>query len=74
MHHKTELRKGLATVAVDGPAAPGDRDQQRHRQARRHPAHPRRRPAIAYLRFDRADGDMRAGAATLRRVGDDRQP
>lgn len=72
MKHKTELRKGLALVTVEGDTAQGSEitadgkavgtlftragDQ-----------------AIAYLRFDRADGPMQAGAAMVRflRHGDD---
>lgn len=66
MRHKTELRKGLARVQVDGSAPVGT------------PITTDDKPAgtlftqangggIAYLRFDRAKGEMQAGDATLRR-------
>ncbi|KAB2540561.1 aminomethyltransferase [Salipiger aestuarii] len=65
MKHKTELRKGLATVAVDGTAPIGT------------PILSGDRPAgvlytqsggrgIAYLRFDRATGALTAADARLR--------
>lgn len=64
MKHKTELRKGLATVAITGAAAPGT------------PITADGKPvgtlytsagdrAIAHLRFDRATGPMEAGEAKL---------
>ena len=67
MKHKTTLRKGLARVKLAGAAQPGD------------PITADGKPvgqlhtisgieAIAYLRFDRADGEMQAGAATLTRL------
>ncbi len=62
MKHKTELRKGLARVAVDGSAPVGTqitRDGKTvgtlYTQAGGH--------AIAYLRFDRAGDGMMAGDA-----------
>ncbi|MCE8521258.1 folate-binding protein YgfZ [Ruegeria pomeroyi] len=65
MKHKTELRKGLARVAIDGPAEPGTEITADgkpvgtlHTRAGDH--------AIAYLRFDRASGEMQAGEAHLR--------
>ena len=68
MKHKTELRKGLVTVAVTGSAPPGT------------PVTADGKPAgtlytqsggrgIAYLRFDRAEAEMQAGAARLHRIG-----
>ena len=67
MKHKTELRKGLARVRIDGSAAPGDEITAGgkpagvlHSVAGDH--------GIAYLRFDRADGEMHAGAARLTRA------
>ena len=67
MKHKTELRKGLAKVAVEGSApvgtdiTVGDKPSgtlftQAGGQG------------LAYLRFDRAGEDMRAGDATVRLV------
>ncbi|QYX56757.1 folate-binding protein [Roseovarius sp. SCSIO 43702] len=65
MKHKTELRKGLATVEIEGEApvgtaiTAGDKPTGTlYTQAGSQ--------AIAYLRFDRAKGDMTAGDATLR--------
>jgi folate-binding protein YgfZ len=65
MKHKTELRKGLAQVHVAGEASPGSEITAGDKTAgtlltRSGDA------AIAYLRFDRAQGDMRAGEATVR--------
>ncbi len=67
MKHKTELRKGLARVVLDGAAHPGDEITADgkpvgvlHTVSGDH--------AIAYLRFDRATGDMTAGSASLRRA------
>ena len=65
MKHKTELRKGLATVAVDGAATPGTEIFANGKpvgalftQASGQ--------GIAYLRFDRASGHMQAGDAIVR--------
>ncbi len=68
MKHKTSLRKGLASVRVEGHAPQGTE------------IHACGRPAgvlftqsggrgIAYLRFDRAVGDMKAGDAVVRHEG-----
>ena len=63
MKHKTELKKGLATVTVNGPADPGTEITANGKPAgtlfTRSGNH-----AIAYLRFDRTD-QMRAGQATI---------
>ncbi|MEC7764322.1 MAG: folate-binding protein [Pseudomonadota bacterium] len=65
MKHKTELRKGYVTVTFDGPADPGTESVT----AEGKPAgklHTRAGDrAIAYLRFDRAEGPMTAGDATV---------
>jgi hypothetical protein len=66
MKHKTELRKGFATVEVAGAApvgtpietADGKEAGTLYTQAGGH--------GIAYLRFDRADAPMAAGGATVR--------
>ena len=65
MKHKTELRKGFRTVEIEGAAplgteitAEGKPVGTLHTQAGSQ--------AIAYLRFDRARGDMQAGDAILR--------
>lgn len=67
MKHKTDLKKGLARVSVDGPAAPGDEITANGKPAG--VLHTRSGgEAIAYLRFDRANGDMAAGASVIRRI------
>lgn len=67
MRHKTELRKGLARVAVSGDAAPGAEITADGKSAG--VLHTRAGDeAIAYLRYDRATGEMQAGDATLTRV------
>ncbi len=65
MKHKTELKKGLARVDLEGPApAPGTEILAGERAAGvLHTvagAH-----GLAYLRFDRAQGEMRAGKARV---------
>lgn len=66
MKHKTELRKGLARVAVAGPAPPPGAELT----ADGRPAGALYTTAggegLAYLRFDRAGGEMRAGEARVR--------
>jgi folate-binding protein YgfZ len=69
MKHKTELRKGLATVEVDGAAPPGTplaTEDGREAGVLYTQSGGR---GIAYLRFDRAAGPMQAGAATVRLAG-----
>ncbi|MGF6861097.1 folate-binding protein YgfZ [Rhodobacteraceae bacterium MBR-64] len=65
MKHKTELRKGLVRVAVEGTAPVGTEITRDGKPAGRlftqSGGH-----GIAYLRLDRADGDLRAGAAVIR--------
>ncbi len=65
MKHKTELRKGLARVSIEGSApvgteivADGKPAGTLFTQSRGH--------AIAWLRFDRAGGEMTAETARLR--------
>lgn len=69
MKHKTVLKKGLAKVALSGSAKPGD------------PITSDGKPvgtlhtvsgetALAFLRFDRAKGEMQAGDATLTRLNE----
>ena len=67
MKHKTELRKGLAQVHVDGPAEPGAEITTNGKPAGTLHSRAGDR-ALAYLRFDRAGGDMQAGDATVRRL------
>ena len=64
MKHKTELRKGLARVEINGAAAPGTPITRDGRPVGTlHTVSGNR--AIAYLRFDQAGSDMQAGDATL---------
>jgi hypothetical protein len=69
MKHKTELRKGLARVRIEGPAEPGTPILAAGREAGRLLTRAGDR-AIAHLRFDRAGGPMAAGAARLVLDGD----
>ncbi len=72
MKHKTELRKGLATVEIEGEAPVGTpiigeggrRAGTLYSQAEG--------KAIAHLRFERAKGEMRAGPARLWLSGNSR--
>ena len=68
MKHKTELRKGLVIVEVDGIAPAGTPIMAGDKQAgtlfTQSDGH-----GIAYLRFDRATGDMKAGDALVRFAG-----
>lgn len=64
MKHKTELRKGLATVGISGGAPEGAEITAQGRPAGT--LHTRAGDkAIAYLRFDRAGPGMQAADATL---------
>ncbi|MFN3208760.1 MAG: YgfZ/GcvT domain-containing protein [Roseovarius sp.] len=65
MKHKTELRKGLASVAVDGRAPVGTPITADGKAAGTLFTQSGDR-AIAYLRFDRASGAMQAEEATVR--------
>ncbi|MGC1430538.1 MAG: folate-binding protein [Albidovulum sp.] len=67
MKHKTELRKGLATVSIEGDAPVGTEIFSGTKPAGRLFTQSAGK-AIAWLRFDRADGDMSAGSATLRKL------
>ncbi|MCU0911276.1 MAG: folate-binding protein [Rhodobacteraceae bacterium] len=69
MKHKTELRKGLATVEVDGAAPVGTEILAEGKPAGTLYTQSGGR-GIAYLRFDRAGGEMAAGPARVRLVGD----
>ncbi|MDP4032345.1 MAG: folate-binding protein [Pseudorhodobacter sp.] len=68
MKHKTELRKGLVRVRIEGAApvgteitAEGKAAGSLYTQSGEH--------GIAWLRFDRAAGEMQAGAARIRAEG-----
>ncbi|MFX0544993.1 YgfZ/GcvT domain-containing protein [Roseovarius sp. S1116L3] len=64
MKHKTELRKGLAIVAIEGAAPDGTPITSEGKPVGT--LHTRSGDrAIAYLRFDRASGPMEAGGATV---------
>lgn len=66
MKHKTELRKGLAQVALEGTAAPGTPiTLPDGREAGRLGTVAGDR-ALAWLRMDRAEGALIAGEASLR--------
>ena len=67
MKHKTELRKGLATVAVSGTAPMGTQIDANGKVAGTLFTQADGK-AIAYLRFDRAEGEMTAGDAVVTRV------
>ncbi|SHI63672.1 YgfZ/GcvT domain-containing protein [Wenxinia saemankumensis] len=67
MKHKTELRKGLARVAVDGPAEPGTPITAGGRAIGTLTSRAGE-VGLAYLRFDRAEDEMQAGEATVRRL------
>jgi len=68
MKHKTELRKGLALVEVEGAAEPGAEILSDGRVAGTMFTRSGDR-AIAHLRFDRATGTMSAGLAKVRLAG-----
>ncbi|MEM9524544.1 MAG: folate-binding protein [Pseudomonadota bacterium] len=65
MKHKTELRKGLARVSVIGSAVTGTKITANEKPVGLLFTRAGDR-AIAYLRFERAQGPMRAGAAEVR--------
>lgn len=65
--HKTELRKGLVTVAIEGAAPVGTEIVTEDGKAAGVLFTQSGNRAIAYLRFDRAIGEMRAGDAVIRR-------
>ncbi len=68
MRHKTVLRKGLVTVAVDGSAPVGTEIVAGEKVAGVLYTQADGK-GIAYLRFDRAEGEMTAGAAIVRWSG-----
>lgn len=67
MKHKTTLKKGLAQVAVHGEASPGDAITSDGKPAGTLYTIAGD-TALAFLRFDRAEGEMQAGEATLTRL------
>lgn len=69
MKHKTDRKKGLARVAIQGAAETGAEITEGDKPAGT--LHTVAAGAgIAYLRFDRATGPMQAGGATLTRLPD----
>ena len=64
MKHKTELRKGLARVRIEGAAPVGSEITAEGKAVGQVFTQSGGR-ALAYLRFDRADGEMQAGEARL---------
>lgn len=65
MHHKTELRKGLAAVTLDGPAAPGTPLLTEDGREAGVLGTVAGQAALAWLRFDRATAPLRAGATSV---------
>jgi len=65
MKHKTELRKGLARVTVEGVAEPGAEIESQGKVAGTLGTRSGAK-ALAYLRFDRAQGAMSADQAQVR--------
>ena len=64
MKHKTELRKGLARVRIEGAAPVGTGIQAEGKPAGTLFTRSGDR-ALAHLRFDRTEGEMRAGATRV---------
>ena len=64
MKHKTELKKGLAKVSVSGNASEGDEITSGSKPVGRLLT-TANETALAYVRFDRATGEMAAGAASV---------
>ena len=67
MKHKTVLKKGLARVQISGSAETGDAITADGKPVGTLGTISGNQ-ALAYLRFDRAEGEMQAGAATLTRL------
>ncbi len=66
MKHKTDLRKGLAQVEIEGPPPPPGTTIVADGKVAGTLYSAADGRALAYLRFDRAGGEMRAGAARVR--------
>lgn len=66
MKHKTELRKGLVTVTVAGRAEPGTAIEDENGRLVGTLYTQSGGLALAHLRFDRAQGALRAGTAEVR--------
>ena len=70
MKHKTELRKGLRRVLVEGSAPVGTEILAEDGRPAGTLFTQAGGEGLAYLRFDRADGNLRAGDAVLRLAED----
>ena len=68
MKHKTELKKGLAPVDVEGTAPVGTAIVSHDGKPAGTLFSQSRGKGIAYLRYDRAEGELTAGPATVRRA------
>jgi len=68
MKHKTELRKGLARVEIEGDAPPPGAEITSDGKSVGYLGTRTGGRGLAYLRFDRAQGAMTAGAAKIRRI------
>ena len=67
MKHKTELRKGIVRVRIQGVASQGDKITNDGKViGTLHTVSGD--TGLAYLRFDRAEGELTAGEATLTRI------
>lgn len=69
MKHKTELRKGLVRVLIEGQAAPGTPLVTAEGKPAGTLFSQAGREALAHLRFDRASGPLSAGQAHVRWPG-----
>jgi hypothetical protein len=65
MKHKTELRKGLARVRVEGAAPPPGTEIRAGDKVAGTLYSVADGIGLAYLRFDRAGGDLVAGSARI---------
>ena len=65
MHNRAELRKGLAPVRVEGTADPGTEIRTEDNRSVGRLFSQSRGHGIAWLRFDRAKGPLRAGEAVV---------
>jgi len=68
MKHKTELRKGLARVSIEGVAPPPGTQITSDGKPVGYLGTSAAGRGLAYLRFDRATGDMIAGSAKITRI------
>ncbi|WP_112310017.1 CAF17-like 4Fe-4S cluster assembly/insertion protein YgfZ [Pseudogemmobacter bohemicus] len=69
MKHKTELRKGLVRLAIEGEAAPGTPITLPDGREAGQIGTSAGGQALAHMRFDRMGGDLSAGEARLRPEG-----